>query len=275
MKTPMFTKRSTLGAVATALIVAAAFERLLEAPFGLAVTNGLAAGILAWVASVQFRDWSFLMQAWTPKSRRHRAVVLYAALLILATFAFLNEHIESVRAVEIGFQSLFLLVGVTAFQSGSIGSILELTDDRELATWGPRAAKTPVLTPLSTIVAVMAGLTAAAMQGLGMGTPWPLAAMTGLAAGTIVAAFAFQIRTGQMGGPRLGPPWLRPWAGFTGAAQLLIMFAASRLYVAPEFAADLGLGFSFLMTGYAAMVLGMHTGMLGRADARRTVARAP
>lgn len=267
MKTRMFTKRSTAGAIAAAWIVGAGFERLLGMPVGLAATNGLAAGILAWAAFFQLRNWSFLVQLWTPKSGAHRAVVLYAALLVLVTFTFLSGHLQSERAVEIGFQSLFLLVGFTAFQLGSIGSILLLTDDREPATWGSRAAKAPLLTAVSTIVAVTAGLFVMALQGFGVGAAWGLAAMNGLAAGTIVAVFAFQIRTGQMGGIRLGTPMLRPWAGVSGAGQLLIMWAAFQLYAGPEFRVDLGIMFSLLMTGYAATVLGMHAGTLGHVEA--------
>ena len=264
----MFTKRSTLGSVAVGLIVAATFERFLGTPVGLAATNGLAAGMLAWAAFFQLRNWSFVMQVWAPKSRTHRNAVLYAALLILVTSVFLNEHLQSERAVEIGFLSLFLLVAVTAYQLGAIVSILDLTDDREPSMWGIPTAKGPVLTALSFMVALTAGLVAAAVLGSWLGAPWELAMMNGLAVGTQAAVFAFAIRTNRLVARPTVPPILRPWVGVVFAGFSLIFVGPSVLaYIEVGFAVGLSLHFLFLATGFAAMTLGVLAGSLGHTNA--------
>ena len=255
-------------ALGTGLIVALVFGALLGMPFGLAATNGLAAGMLAWAAYFQLRNWSFLVQLWTPKSNSHRAVVLYAALLILVASSFSNDNLQSERAVEIGFQLLFLLVGFTVFQLGSIVSIIDLTDDRGPSIWGIRTAKGPVLTALSTVVAFTTGLIAAAALGSWLETPWELAVMNGLAVGTTVAAFAFAIRTSQLGVRPTHPVTLPPWVGVIFAGQFLIIVGPSVFaYVEADFAVGLGLYFLFLTTGFAAMALGMIAGSLGHTDA--------
>ena len=142
MKTPVFTKRSVIGAVAVGLLIVTGFRGLIGMTWNLAAMNGLAAAAGAFAVSFGLRGGLFH----TPMRKfglKHRIQMIAFAVIFWPAFSVNNLGIELDRAASFGLMFLFMLGGFAVFWLGMIVGTLErsqgtdATDERLLPLAGP------------------------------------------------------------------------------------------------------------------------------------------
>ena len=124
MRVAVFTARSCGTGTAIALLVAAAF-RLLDAPWSLAVANGLATCALVLIVPVARRLGRLKMESRAPSIPPWQGVwmVGYATMSVPLYFVFMSFELDVSHGVALA--SLFGLVAVVSWTCGDIVATLD------------------------------------------------------------------------------------------------------------------------------------------------------
>ena len=117
----VFSARSTGIGMATGVLVAIAFGQPLGVAWSLAVLNGLAAGALALVLSIDELRGGWLD---TTHDRRRTGIRALAYAVMLAPTLFADRYIAFRPADEVAVSLLFLLTGFAAYTLGGIMATL-------------------------------------------------------------------------------------------------------------------------------------------------------
>ena len=129
----VFTAWSTGIGIATGVLVAIALGQLLDAAWGLAILNGLAAGALSQAHATGLRDGWFD----TTDNRRRPGIWALAYGIMMAPALFVHHYIELPPADEIAVSLLFVLAGFASYVLGGIMATLAYLD-RAAAAADPR-----------------------------------------------------------------------------------------------------------------------------------------
>lgn len=126
----VFTAWSTGIGIATGVLVATALGQLLDAAWGLAILNGLAAGALSQTRSTGLRDGRLD----TTDNRRRSGIRALAYAVMMAPALFVHHYTELRPADEIAVSLLFVLTGFASCLLGGIMATLAYLDRDAVAT---------------------------------------------------------------------------------------------------------------------------------------------
>ena len=160
----LFTRRSSVAALATGVLVAVALGQIFGAPWGLAAITGLPAGATALGVSFGLRNGLFRARPrpWGPVPWAGAWWVGYfvATLPAVTVSAFLELSWETRSTIRL----LLFLSGLAALMFGYIGRILEQSEAAEDAGEGPlRGVASPDRrAPSNVVVVAQQGLSASA-----------------------------------------------------------------------------------------------------------------
>lgn len=139
----VFTRRSSVAALATAVLVAVALGQILGTPWGLAAITGLPTGATVLAVSFGVRNRMFRVRPrpWGPVTGIGALLVGQTVVLVPAFFS--GRFFELNRGAEAALALLFLLTGFAALMFGYIMRMLEQLDAAEDARDASPSSATP------------------------------------------------------------------------------------------------------------------------------------
>ena len=257
MQTSMFTERVAGPAIGAGVAGGVASSAAFDAPLGMALSTGVAAGTIGLVVPFQIvNGWFF------PALRRRleasaRVVALFAFLLVTMPLFFGSGGVALEASTADGLEVLVFLTGLAAFLCGSTAALLD-----PAPAAGPGTATPAVLTPTSLTAAIATGAVVGGALALLLDAAWSTAALAGLATGLLALLLPLEIRDGRFTPNVEGvqPVW--------GIAFLMV-FVSAFIGVGTlglDVAARFSLAVLILAIGAAAYAAGTTTEVLCRAQ---------
>jgi len=265
----VFTPRSTGISIAGGVLVAGALGQFIDAAWGLAILNGLAAGALALVGSVCMRHGRFAFLTEKAHQRQFGVGMLTYAVMVPPMF-FVGGAI-GMGLLDRGDEfALSVLLGSTAFAAYNLGGILATLAylDGEAAVAEshlhraapPRGEPGPmspvrVFTARSTGIGIATGLLVALALEQFLGAPWGLAILNGLAAGALALALSCGV---------VGDGWFfdmtdnqrRPGTWALAYAVMIAPPIFVRDYIELRPTDEIAVSLLYMLTGFASYILG-------------------
>ena len=257
MQTSMFTERVAGPAIGAGIAGGVASSAAFDAPLGMALSTGVAAGAVGLIVPFQ------IVNGWFFGALRHRlaagarVVAILSFLLITMPLFFGSGGIAMDASVADGLEVLVFLTGLAAFLCGSTAALLD-----PARAGGSDAPLPAVLSPTSLTAAIVTGAVVGISLALALEAAWSTAALAALAAGMLALLLPLQIRDGRFtpNVEGLQPVW--------GVAFLMVF--ASAFVGVGALGLDRGVQFSLalliLAIGAAAYAAGTTTEVLCRAE---------
>ena len=257
MKTLMFTERVVGPAIGAGVVGGVASSAAFDAPLGMALATGVAAGAIGLIIPFQIANGWFFAALGRRLDASARVVALLGFFLITLPLFFGSGGVALESSIGNGLEVLVFLTALAAFLFGSTAALL----DPATPTSGQGAAPAPaVVSATSVTLAVVTGAVVGVALGLALGAAWSTATLAGLAAGTLALILPLQIRDGRFTAnvEGLQPVW--------GLAFLMVFVTAfvGIGSVAVDLDVQLGLAVLVLVTGAAAYGVGTTTEVLCR-----------
>ncbi len=257
MQTSMFTERVAGPAIGAGIAGGVASSAAFDAPLGMALSTGVAAGAIGLIVPFQILNGWFFPPLRRRLAASARIVAILSFLLIAAPLFFGSGGIAMEAAVADGLEVLVFLTGLAAFLCGSTAALLDPTPAP-----GADAPLPAVLSPAAITAAIVTGAVVGVALPLGLDAAWSTAALGGLAAGMLALLVPLQIRDGRFtpNVEGLQPVW--------GVAFLMV-FVSAFLGVGAlglDRAVQFSLALLILAIGAAAYAAGTTTEVLCRTE---------
>ena len=257
MQTSMFTERVAGPAIGAGIAGGVASSAAFDAPLGMALSTGVAAGAIGLIVPFQILNGWFFPALRRRLAASARVIAILSFLLIAMPLFFGSGGLPVEASAADGLEVLVFLTGLAAFLCGSTAALLD-----PAPAAGAEAPLPAVLTPTSITAAIVTGAVAGIALPLALDAAWSTAALGGLAAGMLALLIPLQIRDGRFtpNVEGLQPVW---------AVAFLMVFASAFVGVGAlglDSAVQLSLALLILALGAAAYAAGTTTEVLCRAE---------
>ena len=192
MQTSMFTERVAGPAIGAGIAGGVASSAAFDAPLGMALSTGVAAGAIGLIVPFQIVNGWFFPALRRRLAARARIVAILSFFLITMPLFVGSGGLPMEAPAADGLEVLVFLTGLAAFLCGSTAALLD-----PAPAAGTEAPPPALLSPASLTAAIVTGAVVGVTLALALEAAWSTAALAALAAGMLALLLPLQIRDGR------------------------------------------------------------------------------